>query len=567
MSTNKQELVKDGQLHNPAKVVTPPMFVCLTPPEVYEDSMILAVVAPTLSRIEKFDEEWFHADFYAFNYLFKGLGSRQRWLTALPPQELLNSPKKGCQLLHGNPYQDRKYDRMIEAFLEEAKEWSEEAKKKDRPLILMVFCHGSETHELMLNGMNVNRGGGLTIQRLKGVLEPGARVTLVATACYSGGWAMSPDLNWTMMDAAGDESLSTGWPASESIGRTCGSIFASSLIDTLTNTASPLLADNDKEPPAELQPENPNDRQTQTYNSFCWSILDTLQNRMTRLWHHRDFSFKAQDDQWAHSWTGRMGYPLEKFEERWNRLPTVPYTGSAERKAHLDQDPGNPTFGGSTKPALTGGFDSTNEEIVISLDSNHVKEAARLFLGVCPGYWDAAPNIGLRGILRRCVEGTRPNRVPGNELDIMAAIRFRWEMALWADLLVRELGLPVPNGQECLTWNEGDWKLKNMQHEFQDFDNRYKLAKRELRGYTIYTRPEQGDLGFARPRFYIAAAVTEANKSKEATLEVIREIHVRNQRNKEFQEKQGINMLMKENCIRYRSREWLNSIGRNCHET
>jgi hypothetical protein len=33
--------------------------------------------------------------------------------------------------------------------------------------------------------------------RLKGVLEPGARVTLITTAYYSGGWVTNPEFNYT----------------------------------------------------------------------------------------------------------------------------------------------------------------------------------------------------------------------------------------------------------------------------------------------------------------------------------------------------------------------------------
>ncbi|KAJ5801556.1 uncharacterized protein N7518_003624 [Penicillium psychrosexuale] len=49
------------------------------------------------------------------------------------------------------------------------------------------------------------RSRGLSIITLKGVLEPGARVTLVTTACYSGGWAIIPELNSTAITAAGAE--------------------------------------------------------------------------------------------------------------------------------------------------------------------------------------------------------------------------------------------------------------------------------------------------------------------------------------------------------------------------
>ncbi|CAI7568282.1 unnamed protein product, partial [Penicillium discolor] len=136
---------------------------------------------------------------------------------------------------------------------------------------------------------------GVSILALKAVLEPGARITLVTTACYSGGWATTLELNITSMAAAGERqidpqeelqsALSNAWGASLSVGRTYGSIFASTLFQTLSSATSPLLdaqESSDASDPLSLQPEEPNDQQTLSYNSFCQSILDTCQNSVTR---------------------------------------------------------------------------------------------------------------------------------------------------------------------------------------------------------------------------------------------------------------------------------------------
>ncbi|KAJ5203454.1 hypothetical protein N7449_005533 [Penicillium cf. viridicatum] len=66
----------------------------------------------------------------------------------------------------------------------------------------------------------------------------------LGTACYSGGWTTSPDLNQTTIAGAGDgkaEATSHSWNESPSIGRLCGSVFASTLFKTLSSAASPLL--------------------------------------------------------------------------------------------------------------------------------------------------------------------------------------------------------------------------------------------------------------------------------------------------------------------------------------
>jgi len=209
-----------------------------------------------------------------------------------------------------------KSSNMIDEFLKAVKKASELAKREGAPLLLLVFCHGLPGHQLMLDDK------GLSIVRLKGVIEPGCRVTLVTTACYSGGWAIDPDFNHTCLTAAGPRTESNAWLPSASMGRSCGSIFASTIINTLSSVSSPLL-DNPAFEPADsmetLQPDNPTQSQTESYNQFRRSILEVCGARVHRLWAEQRFTFSAQNDDWEYSWTARTGIPLARLEERWNR--------------------------------------------------------------------------------------------------------------------------------------------------------------------------------------------------------------------------------------------------------
>lgn len=244
----------------------PSTFTSSTVPYIYENTIILAATHPSISSAHPLRDGWFISDFYAFNYLLKGQGQKQTWLTAADPEKLV---QKYGPYLHGNPYEERKIcldrdmldqdqltpvtvvqsNEMIDRFLLEAKLASELAKRTEAPLLLLVFCHGLSNYHLCLDDGNVSKG--LSILALKAVLEPGARITLVTTACYSGGWAMTPELNTTSMTAAGGfhtnsdkelrEGLSNAWDASLSIGRTCGSVFASTLLQTLSSATGPLL--------------------------------------------------------------------------------------------------------------------------------------------------------------------------------------------------------------------------------------------------------------------------------------------------------------------------------------
>ncbi len=126
---------------------------------------------------------------------------------------------------------------MIKRFPQEAQRASETAKRANANVLLLVFCHSIASQFLLDSRSNTK---GLLVQQLKGVVEPGACITLVSAACYSDGWIVYPDLNYTTMAAAGTGTTSTAWPDSYNIGRACGSIFASSLIETLSSTASEL---------------------------------------------------------------------------------------------------------------------------------------------------------------------------------------------------------------------------------------------------------------------------------------------------------------------------------------
>lgn len=235
MHSQKQPLARGGHVRRPDAL--PSMFVSSTVPTVHENTIILAATSPTLTTGHPKEDGWILSDFYAFNFLFKGLGSQQKWFTAADPRKLV---EKYTELLHGNPCEDCKVclsqelldnkqltdvtlvkpTQMIDRFLAEAKAASELARRSNAPLLLLVFCHGLPSFQLVLDSENKNKG--LSILSLKGVLEPGAQVTLVTTACYSGGWVTHPDFNYTTIAAAANEGLlglSNAWPDSQSIAR------------------------------------------------------------------------------------------------------------------------------------------------------------------------------------------------------------------------------------------------------------------------------------------------------------------------------------------------------------
>ncbi|KAJ5827501.1 hypothetical protein N7447_004264 [Penicillium robsamsonii] len=175
-----QPFVRGGHTDQPDKL--PSMFMSSTVPVVHENTIILGATHPTLSTANPKDDGWFISDFYAFNYLFEGLGMQQTWLTAVEPAKLV---KEYGSFLHGNPYEERKIclsqelldsdelspvtvvspARMIDQFLIEARRASELAKRTSAPLLLLIFCHGLPNFHLLLNNGDTQRG--LSMVRLQ----------------------------------------------------------------------------------------------------------------------------------------------------------------------------------------------------------------------------------------------------------------------------------------------------------------------------------------------------------------------------------------------------------------
>ena len=587
-SVQKEPLVKGGHLRSPGKL--PSTFTSSTLPVIYKNTIILAATHPSITSADPMKDGWFISDFYAFNYLLKGQGQEQKWLTAADPQKLV---QKYGSYLHGNPYEERKtclgrqmFDQnqltavtvvrtsdMIHRFLSEAKRASELAKRTQAPLLLLIFCHGLPNHHLCLD--DGNRSKGLSILSLKGVLEPGALITLVTTACYSGGWATTPDLNTTTITAAGasrnlEEGLSNAWNASQSIGRTCGSIFASTMFQTLSSVTSPLLDPHHSSQSSDqgtLQPDEPTDEQTLSYNSFCLSVLDTCQNKVTRFGSSQYFTFSAQDDAWEYSWTGRTGIPLAHFQARWNALKIHPYTGPEDVRALRNTDPQNPTFA-IRDPNQTGGDQTGGDQNIVETMTDHIahgrtKEMARIFHSTCPGDWTQGWQVALSGTLFGFYQMDKEPELAGM---IQSVIRFRWEAALLADFIVEMFSLPVPRHEICIMWDWRSWQdeiQKNASISRSELRERWSPISLALEDSFNLPCLEQQGPPFTRPFSYLVAALVQANKPKDETTAIIDAIRELLKDARAFQNQ----CVYEDPEVQRTGREWLKSIGRRARRS
>lgn len=450
---------------------------------------------------------------------------------------------------------------MVNRFLEEVRHRSEEAVKDDCPLLLMVFCHGLPNYKFLLSA-NDNRKG-LTAVCLKEAIAHRCRVTLLSTACHSGGWVATSTrdlahdpLNATMMAAANQYTESNAWHITHSPRRrTCGSIFTSSVIDALTSATDPLA-------PGDLQPDSPTEDQVLTYNSFCQSIVDHCRDGVHRLWDQQYFTFSAQDDQWDWTWDGRTGILLHYFRDRWNQLENVSYSGDLETKTASDPHPSNTEVSPAWLSSQTGGVTRQTRlrhSMTDSMINNRVTMMAQLFLETCPGDWTRGWGVGLRTMLAQAVERRIEDRDRAHpEIDISAFINYRWELAEMADLLVREYKLPVPNRESCIMWHDAEWTAAECS-EIIGYKMRFGRVWDHFiaRNFTPDPTQTQGP-PFIRFTRYMTASVALAQLSDEETDRLVGKLIEYMDRFKEFYK--TINAADEGNITK--RREWMNSIGR-----
>ena len=425
---------------------------------------------------------------------------------------------------------------MTDTFLKAVTEVSERAKREHGSLLLMVFCHGLEGHLFKLGGP---QGPATSITILQGALEKYVPVCLLTTACYSGGWSISPDINISTMTGAGDDTESTSWPASQSFGRFSGSVFASSVIQSMASATTDLAKQvgtddviDDNNRLMNLDQETAQTLQTQTYNEFCHAVWRSCRG-LHRLWRDHTFTFSAQGDEWDLPWNQASSIPLASYAERWGMLKIHPYNGSAQAKQNLDPSPNNPAFEASDlgdvqqgclpidpttdNPTTeeTGMISSQDDDsqisskdlddpflgpLISSLYRRRVEEMVHLWRQTCPGDANKSNWHSENYFMNRCLETGQVTHVPSEddlwameemgdefvplpryEYNLADIIEYRLNMAQLAQHILARLGLPRPSNQSCLAWYELSWSDRMVADPTRGFADVFDVRKEKTR--------------------------------------------------------------------------------------
>lgn len=151
------------------------------------------------------------------------------------------------------------------------------------------------------------------------------------------------------------------------------------------------------------------------------------------------------------------------------------------------------------------------DEMTKLIRQNRVPEMAWLLLQTCPGGWDCGWGPLVRGTLARAVR----RELPAEELNRVAAtIRFRWELAQYADHLVKTFGLPVPDGEICILWDFGKWRSQLASGQHRHHSSVWDMV---VQGGIKPNLLDHYGYPFDRFLHYMVAAVTLTNLPEDLT--------------------------------------------------
>lgn len=413
-----------------------------------------------------------------FQHLLRGLGAHQTWISAFgtSPKDLVDKyaekykpgylfgeaegpiPRK-IVLSKNTPYPPvtvAPAPRILTKFLDEVKLQSEKAAAEDATLLVFVLGHGNIDDCGVTLGPSVAKDSltRLTMQKFKAVLHPKARVTLIMTSCYSGGWTVNPDLNATVMAGSGPGKQSLGWGPSASLGRSSGSIYATAVQRLLCNGPPERCLAKENLPPNFV--DDLDEPQYATYSEFARQIYTTL--FMTDAFAYRhDIRFSAQDDDWEAFYSRRTGIPLADFKQRWDLLADYPNPPENPESGWIDTVNARYMPGIEAEPANTAmrvlvrSLRSKTGRHATALESMVIKQAEEYLHGY-HGYSTAAPNLGYHNQLRQLIAGELRN--PDAWEDLLAIVEYRTSLRSAATQLLELAKVPMPQGIRCSEWNE-----------------------------------------------------------------------------------------------------------------
>ena len=138
----------------------------------------------------------------------------------------------------------------------------------------------------------------------------------------------------------------------------------------------------------------------------------------------------------------------------------------------------------------------------------YVKNLAKEFLQMCPGFWTLGYGPSLHGTLRKFIR--QPGNDPVKTAEIFCLLEYRFSMMLYAEYLLTKVAVPPPNDTRCHNWYKQEWMATSPRRMGFDSQDLHRRIVQLLEERKIFPEPtkEQGRK-FYHPRDYVAAALVE----------------------------------------------------------
>ncbi|KAI9741433.1 MAG: hypothetical protein M1818_004239 [Claussenomyces sp. TS43310] len=426
---------------------------------------------------------WFFSDFYLFHHLFRDVASDQRNMantsTAVLPLDLSDVVLDRDMLDDLNDVRVVPDDALLERVLATIHDSRRVAMNENRPFLILIFTHGRKgTYSLLMGGGDPANAPRLTMQTFKeaiGSRPLNSGLCLVTTACFSGGWAINPNLNITSLTAQPAWNESLAWPISGAFNtRSCGSPFASAIADTLLRLTIDGFG---------VEEEEYFDR-TPTYAGLIDVVRDTVQSLDPRsqtidtetesTYSVHQPMFSAQDDEWEMAYSTRTGFPLNVFQARWLKLKAAESRQPPPGGEHLF-GPGSQTL--SRKQLASA-----------------VRREGRLYLESKPGDSSKGKNLSLHNSLNLFLDGRTTPSV-SELVYLQAQIDYRLNQVMAAATMYKNF----------LDLNLADCHMVEMDKYPKSGTSRWIAALELVETYPLSDKPCRQSHEYSKGDEYLAA--------------------------------------------------------------
>ena len=293
---------------------------------------------------------------------------------------------------------------LLERFLFYVTTSCKATKDTQHPILVLIFGHGQEkSFAITIGGAGKFKSCPLLYQaELEEAVyrhNPNPNVAVLTTSCFGGGWTQTGFLSITAMSRTAMSGTDAeheliSWPKNASIGRFCGSRYASGVAEALIR----MEIQN-------LDMESENEMHLSATFEALVEMIHSVLTKEVDVREKNSISFSAKDDLWDMEWRARTGFPLTTYQEKWQALRLVQQGA----------------FTGQSLSASVRFSDFIH--LSIPEAEFRLKRLAYDYLTSQPGDDSAAKNHFVHG---RCHEILKGATLPPRELEMLAgALKYR----------------------------------------------------------------------------------------------------------------------------------------------